>query len=286
MAVHCKYPQMKAYVYIGVTDESALVDGRIDSVLSELREGGAHVHVMQPGESSAVGADVLLSVGGDGTYLAASSIAAKDGVPVVGVNLGRLGFLSENRPQSVAQALLAGDYVVEDAPVLEASIPESHEGIWPYAFNEFTVHRKGVSMLEIEVTVNGTRLPSYWADGLILSTAAGSTAYSLSVGGPIVMPGAKVLIITPIASHNLNIRPLVVPDTAVVTFKVHTRDGKAIFTADNRAIEITDGTEVTMNVAQFSLKRVRLNSSNFINALTEKLLWGEDIRNNRERNVS
>ena len=281
MAVHCKYPQMKAYVYIGVTDESALVDGRIDSVLSELREGGAHVHVMQPGESSAVGADVLLSVGGDGTYLAASSIAAKDGVPVVGVNLGRLGFLSENRPQSVAQALLAGDYVVEDAPVLEASIPESHEGIWPYAFNEFTVHRKGVSMLEIEVTVNGTRLPSYWADGLILSTAAGSTAYSLSVGGPIVMPGAKVLIITPIASHNLNIRPLVVPDTAVVTFKVHTRDGKAIFTADNRAIEITDGTEVTMNVAQFSLKRVRLNSSNFINALTEKLLWGEDIRNNR-----
>ena len=281
MTVHCKYPQMKAYVYIGVTDESALVDGRIDSVLSELREGGAHVHVMQPGESSAVGADVLLSVGGDGTYLAASSIAAKDGVPVVGVNLGRLGFLSENRPQSVAQALLAGDYVVEDAPVLEASIPESHEGIWPYAFNEFTVHRIGVSMLEIEVTVNGTRLPSYWADGLILSTAAGSTAYSLSVGGPIVMPGAKVLIITPIASHNLNIRPLVVPDTAVVTFKVHTRDGKAIFTADNRAIEITDGTEVTMNVAQFSLKRVRLNSSNFINALTEKLLWGEDIRNNR-----
>ena len=95
------------------------------------------------------------------------------------------------------------------------------------------------------------------------------------------MPGAKVLIITPIASHNLNIRPLVVPDTSVVTFKVHARDGKAIFTADNRAVEIADGAEITMSVAQFSLKRVRLNSSNFINALTEKLLWGEDIRNNR-----
>ena len=275
---------MKAYVYIGVTDEAVLADGRVDSVLSELREGGVEVHVMQPGETSVAEADVLLSVGGDGTYLVASSLAAKDGVPVVGVNLGRLGFLSENRPQSVAKALIDGDYVVEAAPVLQVSGLQDgaqSESIWPYAFNEFTVHRNGASMLEIEVSVNGTRLPSYWADGLILSTAAGSTAYSLSVGGPIVMPGAKVLIITPIASHNLNIRPLVVPDTSVVTFKVHTRDGKAIFTADNRAVEIVDGTEVTMSVAQFSLKRVRLNSSNFINALTEKLLWGEDIRNNR-----
>ena len=272
---------MKAYVYIGVTDEAVLADGRIGSVLSELREGGVDVHVMQPGEDSVSGADILLSVGGDGTFLAASSMAAKDGVPVVGVNLGRLGFLSENRPQAVAGALIAGEYVVEDAPVLQAAVSGGLEGILSYAFNEFTVHRNGVSMLEVEVAVNGTRLPSYWADGLILSTAAGSTAYSLSVGGPIVIPGAKVLIITPIASHNLNIRPLVVPDTSVVTFKVHTRDGKAIFTADNRAIEIPDGTEVTMSVAQFSLKRVRLNSSNFINALTEKLLWGEDIRNKR-----
>jgi NAD+ kinase len=275
---------MKAYVYIGVKEEAVLADGRIDAVLSELREGGADVHIMQPHETSVAEADVLLSVGGDGTYLAASALAAKDGVPVVGVNLGRLGFLSENRPQSVAQALLAGDYVVEDTPVLQVSGLQgvlSPDAIWPYAFNEFTVHRNGGSMLEVEVTVDGTRLPSYWADGLILSTAAGSTAYSLSVGGPVVMPGAKVFIITPIASHNLNIRPLVVPDTSVVTFRVRTREGKAMFTADNRAVEIPDGAEVTMSVAQFSLKRVRLNSSNFINALTEKLLWGEDIRNNR-----
>lgn len=271
---------MKAYVYIGVTDEAVLADGRIDSVLSELREGGVEVHVLRSGETSVAGADVLLSIGGDGTYLAASSLAAKDGVPVVGVNLGRLGFLSENRPQSVAKALIDGDYVVEDAPVLQVQGLQS-EDIWPYAFNEFTVHRNGGPMLEVEVTVDGTRLPSYWADGLILSTAAGSTAYSLSVGGPVAMPGAKVFIITPIASHNLNIRPLVVPDTSVVTFKVRARGGKAIFTADNRAVEILDGAEVTMSVAQFSLKRVRLNSSNFINALTEKLLWGEDIRNNR-----
>lgn len=276
---------MKAYVYIGVTDESVLADGRVASLLAELSQGGAELHVMQPGETALNDADILLSVGGDGTFLAASSLAAPCGVPVVGVNLGRLGFLSENRPENVAKALLDGDYVLEDATVLTAVSDEEglfdEAGLWPFAFNEFTVHRTSSAILGVDVSVNGTPLPTYWADGLILSTSAGSTAYSLSVGGPIVMPGAKALIITPIASHNLNIRPLIVPDDAVVSFKVHSRDGKAIFTADNRSVEIPDGASVTMSMAQFSLKRVRLNSSNFINALTEKLFWGEDIRNNR-----
>ncbi len=276
---------MKAYVYIGVTDESVLADGRVDSLLAELSQGGAELHVMQPGETALNDADILLSVGGDGTFLAASALAAPCGVPVVGVNLGRLGFLSENRPENVAKALLGGDYVLEEATVLTAVSDKEglfdEAGLWPFAFNEFTVHRTSSAILGVDVSVNGTPLPTYWADGLILSTSAGSTAYSLSVGGPIVMPGAKALIITPIASHNLNIRPLIVPDDAVVSFKVHSRDGKAIFTADNRSVEIPDGASVTMSMAQFSLKRVRLNSSNFINALTEKLFWGEDIRNNR-----
>ena len=276
---------MKACVYIGVTDAAALADGRVDGLLSELRQAGWEVHVMQHGEQSMPEADILLSVGGDGTFLAASALAATSGTPVVGVNLGRLGFLSENRPEDVAKSLISGEYTIEDSPVLKAvtAVEGQFEqaGLWPYAFNEFTVHRNGASILEVEVTVNGIPLPSYWADGLILSTSAGSTAYSLSVGGPIVMPGSKVLIITPIASHNLNMRPLIVPDSSAVTFTIRSRDGKAIFTADNRAVEIPGGTSVTMSLAQFSLRRVRLNSSNFINALTQKLFWGEDIRNNR-----
>lgn len=276
---------MKACVYIGVTDAAALADGRVDGLLSELRQAGWEVHVMQHGEQSMPEADILLSVGGDGTFLAASALAATSGTPVVGVNLGRLGFLSENRPEDVAKSLISGEYTIEDSPVLKA-VPAvegqfEQAGLWPYAFNEFTVHRNGAAILEVEVTVNGIPLPSYWADGLILSTSAGSTAYSLSVGGPIVMPGSKVLIITPIASHNLNMRPLIVPDSSAVTFTIRSRDGKAIFTADNRAVEIPGGTSVTMSLAQFSLRRVRLNSSNFINALTQKLFWGEDIRNNR-----
>ena len=268
-----------------MTGESVLSDGRVRGLLAELRQGGAQLYVMQPGDASVEGADILISVGGDGTFLAASAIAASSGVPVVGVNLGRLGFLSENRPENVAKAILSGDYAIEEEIVLSAVMQQEgffeKAGMWPFAFNEFTVHRTGSAILGVDVCVNGTPLPTYWADGLILATAAGSTAYSLSVGGPIVMPGAKTLIITPIASHNLNIRPLIVPDTSVITFKVHSRDGKAMFTADNRSVEIADGASVTMSMAQFSLKRVRLNSSNFINALTEKLFWGEDISNNR-----
>ena len=134
-------------------------------------------------------------------------------------------------------------------------------------------------MLGVDVDIDGISLPTYWADGLIVSTSSGSTAYSLSAGGPIVLPNSKVLILTPIAPHNLNIRPLIVPATASISFRVHSRDAKVVFTADTRTLEINDGALIRMGVAQFSLKRVRLGSSNFINALTEKLFWGEDVRN-------
>jgi NAD+ kinase len=150
---------------------------------------------------------------------------------------------------------------------------------WPFALNEFTVHRNGAAMLGVDVTIDGVDLPTYWSDGLIVSTSSGSTAYSLSAGGPIVLPESRVLIVTPIAPHNLNVRPLVVPDTSVITLKMHSRDGSVIFTADNRTALIPAEQEVVINVAQFSLKRVRLNRSNFIEALTEKLYWGEDVRN-------
>ena len=134
-------------------------------------------------------------------------------------------------------------------------------------------------MLGVEVSVDGVQLPVYWADGLIVSTSSGSTAYSLSVGGPIVLPESRVLIISPIAPHNLNVRPLVVPDTAEIRLKMHSRDENVIFTADNRTTSVSSDCQIVIRVAQFSLERVRLNRSNFIDALTEKLFWGEDVRN-------
>ena len=153
--------------------------------------------------------------------------------------------------------------------------------MWDYALNEITVHRSGAAMLGVDVELDGVMLPTYWADGLVISTSSGSTAYSLSVGGPIVLPDSKVLLISPIAPHNLNIRPLVVPDTSVIKLRMHSRDGKYALTADNRTVQVDENVEIEIAVAQFSLKRVRLNHSNFINALTEKLFWGEDVRNIR-----
>ena len=275
---------MKAAVYVGVGN--AGTDVRLEALLAELRSAGWEVKVLSGGADELADCDFLLSVGGDGTFLAASALSVSSGVPIVGVNLGRVGFLSENKPQDVAKALLSGNYEIEERTVLRASIggsvSDEAEKFWPYAFNEFTVHRNGAAMLGVDVDINGVSLPTYWADGLIVSTSSGSTAYSLSAGGPIVLPESKVLIITPIAPHNLNIRPLIVPDTATISFRVHSRDKKVLFTADTRTMEIDEDTLIRMGVAQFSLKRVQLNRSNFIDALTEKLFWGEDVRNIKE----
>ena len=204
-------------------------------------------------------------------------------IPVLGVNLGRLGFLSENRPESVASSLLSGAYTIENRTLLETdfSKPAGSPSIdgKPFALNEITLHRSGSAMLGVDVSVDGSVLPTYWADGLLVATSSGSTAYSLSVGGPIVLPESRVLIIAPIASHNLNVRPLVVPDTSVIELGLQSRDENVILTMDNRSVEIEPDMKIRVSMAQFSLKRVRLNSSNFINALTGKLFWGEDIRN-------
>lgn len=233
------------------------------------------------------GTDMVLSVGGDGTFLSASKRVADSGIPILGVNLGRLGFLSENRPEDIPAALKDADYELENRTMLKASLPQTAEvpdslSFWPYALNEITVHRSGAAMLGINVSVNGDSLPTYWADGLLVATSSGSTAYSLSAGGPICTPDAKVLIIAPIAPHNLNVRPLVVPENTRINISTVSRDGNVILTMDNRTLTVDDSTSIDVCVAQFSLKRVRLPKSSFVKALTSKLFWGEDIRNNAD----
>ena len=229
------------------------------------------------------GTEMILSIGGDGTFLSAATVASDSGIPVLGVNFGRLGFLSENKPGDVCAAVASGAFTVEHRTLLHAVLgPASgcpQIDSWPYALNEVTVHRSGAATLGITVSVDGNSLPVYWSDGLLVATSSGSTAYSLSVGGPIVLPEAKVLIIAPIAPHNLNVRPLFIPDTSVLKVGFVSRDKNVLFTADNRNTEISASSTITVSMARFSLRRVRLNSSNFINALTGKLFWGEDIRN-------
>lgn len=262
---------MKIGIYIG---SSALEnDPRFVRLSDELLKGGCILYRVHDKADLGNDTEMLMSVGGDGTYLTAAMMVAGTTIPVVGVNLGRVGFLSENRPDVVAGSILAGQYTVEDSTLLSTS-----DGI--LALNEMTIHRSGASILGLDVAIDGVPLPTYWADGIIVSTSSGSTAYSLSSGGPIVVPEAKVLIITPISPHNLNVRPLVIPDTSKVSIRMRSRDPKVVFTADNRPVEMGADSQIDIAVARFSLKRVRFNNSDFINALTEKLHWGEDIRNN------
>jgi NAD+ kinase len=230
--------------------------------------------------------DLVLSIGGDGTFLSASKRVGQSGIPILGVNLGRLGFLSEYSPEEVGEALPAGRYTVEDRTLLETRIDGDilREGssFWPYTLNEVAVHRGGAAILGVDIKIDGNPVPTYWADGLLVSTSSGSTAYSLSVGGPICMPEAKVLIIAPIAPHNLNVRPLIVPDTAEITLSMQSRDEQVMCSMDNRNLILSPSATLTVKVAQFSLKRVRLAKSNFVKALTTKLFWGEDVRNGRD----
>lgn len=272
---------MKIAVYIG--KEGAEADPRVASLRDALVTGGCELYDVDEGSGLDASTDMVMSVGGDGTFLLASMLVRDSGIPVVGVNLGRLGFLSENRPENVAESLLSGEYVIEERALLrmDATGRTGNPMIdaWPYALNEFSLHRGGAAMLGVDVRVDGVQLPTYWADGLLVSTSSGSTAYSLSVGGPIVLPDARVLIISPIAPHNLNVRPLIVSDKSVIDLKVRSRDDRVVLTADNRNAFVSADMSMTVRVARFSLRRVRLNRSDFINALTEKLFWGEDIRN-------
>lgn len=266
---------MRVAVYIGKNETEH--ECGLDEMLSRIEKGGIQYYMVDAKEGVQENTDMVLSVGGDGTFLSVSKLVADSGIPVVGVNRGRLGFLSENRPEDVADALLTGDYTIEDRTLLSAEV-EGEENQF-IALNEVTVHRSGAAVVSVDVCLDGKWLPTYWADGLIVSTSSGSTAYSLSVGGPIVLPESKVLLISPIAPHNLNIRPLVVPDNAKILLRLQSRDGKFVFTADNVTLELFEDIQIAVSVAQFSLRRVRLNKSDFINALTEKLFWGEDVRN-------
>ena len=252
-------------------------DPRIDALRSELEAGGCEVSAVNSREDLDAGFDALLSLGGDGTFLSAAQVAGDSGIPVLGVNFGRLGFLSEYKPDEIVKPLLAGEFTVEDRSLLRMEVEGT--GFSDVSLNEVAVHRKGAAVLGVDLAVDGESLPTCWADGFLVATSSGSTAYSLSVGGPICTPDARVLILAPIAPHNLNIRPIVVPDSTVVSLSFRSREPEVLVTMDNRSIVLPVDEKVTVSVAQFSLKRIRLYRSNFIQALKSKLFWGEDVRN-------
>ena len=258
-------------------------DPRMESLLQDLQDATFEVYEIRSKADVRPETDLVLSMGGDGTFLSAAHVVADIGLPILGVNFGRIGFLCENRPEAVRKALLEGDFRIEYRTVLNATLkgPDARKsiGMLPYSVNEIALHRSGSAVLGIHVSVDGEPLPTYWADGMIVATSSGSTADSPSVGGPICMPATKALVVAPISPHNLNVRPIVIPETSKIDISFESRDGKAIMSMDNRVEEIQPDWTIHVEMAQFSLKRVRLPESGFVKALTSRLFWGEDMRN-------
>ncbi|MCI2082863.1 MAG: NAD(+)/NADH kinase [Bacteroidales bacterium] len=230
---------------------------------------------------------LFLALGGDGTFLTSLTSVRDSGIPVAGINFGRLGFLTAVRVGQDSNGwvsdLLEGKYRVVQRTVLQMRSPSLPENFYPFAINEAVVQRRDSVMLSIDVCIDGEHLPTYWADGLLVATPTGSTAYSLSIGGPIVRPDANVLIISPVAPHNLNVRPLIVPDTSDIEVTFNSRGRDAILTMDNRMVFVTSGRKLVFGKAGFKINSISLKNSNFIEALQEKLFWGEDKRNDNSK---
>jgi NAD+ kinase len=227
--------------------------------------------------------NLFLSLGGDGTFLSSVTYVRDRGIPVAGINFGRLGFLTTakvgSEPPLWVDDLLEGRYSLEQRDLLKIYCDSVPEGFYPYAMNEISIHRQGPAMLSISIKIDGRLLPLYRADGIVIATPTGSTAYSLSVGGPIVMPDSPVLIIAPIAPHNLNVRPLVAPITSILELTLSSRDLPAIVTMDNRSFTLPSGGSARITRGEFPFGYISLFDNNFIKAIQDKLLWGEDKRN-------
>ncbi|MCL4142314.1 UNVERIFIED_CONTAM: hypothetical protein GTU68_046863 [Idotea baltica] len=227
--------------------------------------------------------DFLFSMGGDGTLLDTLLIVGGHSVPVMGINMGRLGFLTTAGTDQIEECVLAlekGDFTIDKRNVLALNSEPQLFETENYALNEFTIHREDSStMITIHTYINGIFLNSYWADGLIVATPTGSTAYSLSCGGPIISPQSGNFVITPVAAHNLNVRPFIVSDENELSFKVEGRAGQFLCTLDARNASFEPNALLEIKKADFQMDIVRLPDNNFFSTLRTKMNWGMDNRN-------
>jgi NAD+ kinase len=229
--------------------------------------------------------DLLISIGGDGTILKAITFVKDLSIPIIGVNTGRLGFLAKIQIENIEQVIeeiILKNYSVSERTLIEVSTSETNQQLSKlnFALNEITLSRKNTtSMISIDTKLDNKHLNSYWADGLIISTPTGSTGYSLSCGGPIIIPEAENLIVNPIAPHNLNARPLIIPDNTEIKIKVNGREDEFLISLDSRITTLSNSNEVIIKKSPFKIKMIELENESFLITLREKLMWGKDKRN-------
>jgi NAD+ kinase len=229
------------------------------------------------------GLDFLFSIGGDGTLLDAVPYVRDSNTPILGINLGRLGFLSSISRFELRQAIdhiYEKNFILDQRALLQLKKPANLFGDLDFALNDATVYRNNkTSLVAVHVYVDDLFLNTYWGDGLIISTPTGSTAYSLSVGGPIITPGSENFVIAPIASHNLTVRPIVISDKSSIKLKIEGRENTYLMTMDSRLATIKKTEEIILGKSDFKINLVRMPEHNFFSTIREKLFWGVDIRN-------
>ena len=228
-------------------------------------------------------ADLAMSIGGDGTFLNTAARIGRKQIPILGINTGRLGFLADVSSEDIIPALdsiLANHYSVEERTLLFVETSDGNTFEYPYALNEVSVLKQdSSSMMSINASVNGEMVHTYQADGLIVSTPTGSTAYSMSVGGPLVVPQAQNIILSPVASHSLNVRPLIVPDTWIIDLEVHSRSQNYLVALDGRSMVLEHKTKLRIRKADYTVMIIKQLNHTFFDTLKNKLMWGVDKRN-------
>ncbi|MDB5226847.1 MAG: kinase [Bacteroidota bacterium] len=227
--------------------------------------------------------DLLITLGGDGTLLDTLHLVRDSEIPVAGINMGRLGFLADIHKEEIAElidSIVQNTYTIENRTLICVESNKPVFGDINFGLNELTIHKTdSSSMIVVHVYLNGEFLNSFWADGLIVATPTGSTAYSLSCGGPIVFPTSGTFVITPVAPHNLNARPIIIADNTVLSFEVECRSNNFLCSIDSRSKNIDNSYQLAVRKANFSFKQLRMPESSYLKTLREKLSWGEDTRN-------
>jgi NAD+ kinase len=227
--------------------------------------------------------DFFISLGGDGTLLDTVTLIRNKRIPVAGINFGRLGFLAgigREEMSTAIKALARRSYIIDRRTLihLDSNVPLFNDV--PYALNEFAIHKRDTApMVKIHTYLNGELLNTYWADGLILATPTGSTGYSLSLGGPVVFPESSSFVLTPIAPHNLNVRPIIIPDNTIISFEIESRSDDIICSLDSRREIVDKHVLLAVRKENFMMNLVRLNENNFLQTIRDKLSWGLDKRN-------
>ena len=226
--------------------------------------------------------DILISLGGDGTFLETVKLVRDQQIPVLGINTGRLGFLANISREEIVDSitlLLKGDYTTEERTLIKLSTSHGPLSEFNRALNEITIHKKNVGMISIDTFLDDEFLNSYWADGLIVSTPTGSTAYSMAVGGPIMLPQSRNFIIAPVSPHNLTVRPIVVPDDKVIKLRINSRSDTFLVAMDSQSFTVDTKLELQIERASQGILMVKFPVNNFYNTLRNKLMWGVDRRN-------